>query len=294
MLRLQAVREYKRITVRSITGYVGAEVGGVDLTKLDEQSTGEIRQAFADHSVLVFPDQVLTVQDLEVFGASIGELLSNGSVNNSTGSEFVGQLVRDADHSPGERNVGDLWHSDFTHLEKPNYATALYAADIPDFGGDTMFAGLYAAYDALSPTLQQICEQLTVMHSASGLYAQKPLDDKVDERIRSEFSKEMPHPLVISHPITKRKSLFIAGPWAVRFAGMTKEESRPLLDYLLQHAQRPEFTLRCKWKYNQLILWDNLAALHFAVQDYAGMRRALYRFAVAGYQLQPANPAALL
>ncbi|MFT4234288.1 MAG: TauD/TfdA family dioxygenase [Microbacterium sp.] len=302
MQKIQTAGEYQHIVVKPVAGYVGAEVSGVDLTKLNDEVAEELRRAFGDHSALMFRDQTLTPDDLEKFGNIFGTHLIRD------GAPAVTPFVREADHVAGERAAGDLWHQDFTYYEQPTYAAALYSVDVPPYGGDTMFASNQAAFAALSPALQTICEQLTVMHSASGLYgadgqggkgAQKPLDyygdnAKIKDTLRAVLAQETPHPLVISHPVTKRKALLISGLMAVRFDGMTIDESQPLLQYLYQHVQRPEFTTRWRWEPNQLVIWDNLACLHFAVQDYSGMRRQMYRFELEGFPLEPANPAAII
>jgi taurine dioxygenase len=292
---MQQVRDYKRIAVKPISGVLGAEVEGPDLARLDEETFAEIAQAFADHSVLAFKGQTLTPADIEAFGSRFGQLSITSYVPPLPGTTYIQHFLREASAKWGERNFGDNWHADQTVRERPNIIAGLYSVESPAQGGDTMFTSLYAAYDTLSPKLQEVCEQLTLMHSARGLYGNdgkggrgvkkavdRPKFTLTDEQLSEHLATETPHPLIVAHPVTGRKILFISGPYAVRFDGMTEDESQPLIQYLYQHAQRPEFAMRWRWQPGQLVMWDNFACMHFGVQDYAGMRREMWRFEVEG------------
>lgn len=292
---MQQVGSYERITVKPVGGYLGAEIEGANLATLDDETFGEIRRAFADHSVIFFKNQDLTALQWESFGARFGELSITSYVPPLPGTTKVQHFVREAGHKWGDRNFGDNWHADQTIRERPNLIAGLYSVESPPMGGDTMFSSLYAAYETLSPALQNILEQIILMHSATGLYGsdgkggrgiKKPIDRPkftlTDEEVREHLSKETPHPLIVTHPVTGRKILYISGPYAVRFDGMTEDESQPLIQFLYQHAQRPEFATRWRWEKGQVAVWDNWACMHFGVQDYAGMRREMYRFEVEG------------
>jgi taurine dioxygenase len=302
-LTMQRVADYKRITVKPVSGALGAEVEGVDLGSLDAETFGEIQRAFADHLCLFFRDQQLDVASFGAFGERFGKLSITYYVDPVEGSEKVHRFLREADANWGDRNFGDNWHMDQTVRENPNAIFALYGVDIPPYGGDTMFTNLYLAYETLSPGMQALCETLTVMHSSSGLYGKdgrggmgvkKPMPvgkfNITEDQIRAQLAAETEHPLVVYHPVTKRKLLYITGPYCVRFKDMTEEESKPLIDFLYQHACRPEFTTRFRWSKGAVALMDNRCMLHFAVQDYAGFRREMLRLEVEGeVPIGPAN-----
>lgn len=300
---MQAAGEYKKITVRPISGALGAEVEGADLGNLDDFTFAEIKRAFADHICLFFRDQTLSVQQFGAFGSRFGQLSITYYVGPVEGSKFVHKIVREAEAKWGERNFGDNWHIDQSVREVPNSIFGLYSLQVPPYGGDTMFANLYMAYDALSPGMQELCDRLIMMHSSSGLYGKDgqggfgvkkamPVSafNISNEEMRAQLAKETPHPLVIVHPVTKKKALYITGPYCIRFKDMTEEESKPLIDFLYQHATRPEFTCRHRWTAHTVALMDNRCALHFAVQDYSGYRREMLRLEVEGeVPVGPAN-----
>jgi taurine dioxygenase len=302
---MQNIGKYDRITVKPIGGYIGAEISGVDLRSLDDETFAEIRRAFADHLVIFFKDQDLAASDLESFGSRFGQLSITSYVPPLAGTTYIQHFLREAEHKWGDRNFGDNWHADQTIRTKPNTISGLYSVESPPMGGDTMWASLEAAFETLSPRLQELCEQLVLIHCATGLYGadgsggrgvKKPIDRPkftlTDEQVREHLAKETAHPLIINHPVTGKKILFISGPYAVRFDGMTEDESQPLIQFLYQHAQRPEFAMRWRWEKGQVAVWDNWACLHFGVQDYAGMRREMYRFEVEGEV--PVGPASAL
>ena len=299
---MQQVGSYERIRVKPVGGYLGAEIEGVDLATVDDETFAEIRRAFADHSVIFFRNQDLTALEWESFGARFGELSITSYVPPLPGTTKVQHFVREAEHKWGDRNFGDNWHADQTIRERPNLIAGLYSVESPPMGGDTMFCSLYAAFETLSPRLQELCEGLTLVHCATGLYGpdgnggrgvkkaiDRPKFTLTDEQVREHLAAERLHPFIVFHPVTGKKILYISGPYAVRFDGMTEDESQPLIQFLYQHAQRPEFATRWRWEKGQVAVWDNWACMHFGVQDYAGMRREMYRFEVEG--VVPVGPA---
>lgn len=299
---MQQLGTRERLAIKPISGALGAEVEGVDLALLDEHTFADIQRAFAEHIVLFFRDQKLTEAQFEAFGARFGKLSITYYVDPVPGSKYVHRLVRPAEAQWGDRNFGDNWHVDQTVRERPNAIFALYAIECPPYGGDTMFTNLYRAYDGLSRGMQALCDTLTVMHSSRGLYGvdghggpgvkkAMPVDkfNITPEQMRAQLAVETEHPLVIRHPVTKRKLLYVTGPYCVRFKDMTEEESLPLITFLHQHAVRPEYTCRFRWSAGTVALMDNRCAQHFAVQDYAGFRREMLRLEVEGEK--PVGPA---
>jgi taurine dioxygenase len=182
-------------------------------------------------------------------------------------------------------NFGGIWHSDTVYLDRPPMATLLVAREVPPVGGDTMFASMYAAYEALSPALQELLAGLRAVHSSALADVSKTREDRIrDGGDASQGEREFvaEHPVVRTHPETGRKALYVNVAHTTRFVGMTEEESRPLLQYLFAHAVRPEFTCRFRWQVGSLALWDNRAAMHNPVNDYHGHTRRMHRITLAG------------
>jgi taurine dioxygenase len=196
-------------------------------------------------------------------------------------------------------NFGGVWHADGTFMESPPLGSTLYAIEVPPFGGDTMFTNLYLAYEALSPGMQALCDQLVLVHSAGAVYdpargAADPKRSLVGQKgmkfnVREDVKKEMNHPLVCVHPVTGRKLLWVPGVYGIRFKDMTEDETGPLLKYLQQHAVNPSFTCRMSYRKGSLTMWDNRCVQHFAINDYAGYRRVMHRVQVGG--APPVGPA---
>ncbi|HSV82870.1 MAG TPA: TauD/TfdA family dioxygenase [Ramlibacter sp.] len=287
--------DYTRIAVKPVAGALGAEIEGVNLAKLDDATFAEIKRAFLEHLVIFFRDQELTKHQLAGVAERFGPLTVIPYVKKLlTDHPFVTQLVREADVPSSERNIGDNWHSDQSPRERPSLGFALYCLDAPEYGGDTMFANLYKAYDALSDGMKAMCERLTVMHSLSGKFgadgyghaggfkAVPGADSKFDEETLKLFRQETEHPLVRVHPETGRKLLFVTGPYSIRFANMTVAESKPLLNYLNELVTRPEFTCRFRWRKGSLSIMDNRCTQHYAVNDYEGFRRHMLRVEMEG------------
>jgi len=177
-----------------------------------------------------------------------------------------------------------------TYLDEPALGSILYALEVPDYGGDTMFANQYMAYEALSPGMRHMLDGLVAIHSARGVYG-VDADNSYARRDglsamqikRSEAAhRETEHPVVRTHPETGRKGLYVNRNFTVRFKDMTVEESRPLLNFLYEHAVRPEFTCRFRWERGSIAFWDNRCVQHYALNDYHGQRRVMHRVTING------------
>ena len=181
-------------------------------------------------------------------------------------------------------NFGGIWHSDTAYLERPPMASMLLAREIPPFGGDTLFANMYLAFESLSSGMKSVLEGLKGVNSSEKADASKTREDRLSEpgkeKERTRFEAE--HPVVRTHPETGRKALYVNVGHTVRFAGWTEQESAPLLGYLFQHLTRPEFTCRFTWQPGSIALWDNRCAQHNPVNDYHGYRRVMHRITLAG------------
>lgn len=297
---------YQRITVRPVAGALGAEIEGIDLSRpVDDATFAEVLRAFHEYLVIFFRNQTLTPNSFGDFISRFGPLRNSPYSKPRADHPFVTDLVRRADVPKGLRNVGDRWHSDNAPQERPSLGFALYCVEAPPYGGDTMFANLYRAYDELSDDMKAMCERLVVMHSRSGVFGvdgrggpggKKPLvhagmEERyaVDEQKIRDLAIEMPHPLVRVHPGTGRKFLYITGDYAVRLQGMTVEESMPLINLLNQKVVRPENTCRFRWAKGSVAILDNRCTQHYAINDYAGFQRQMMRLEIQGER--PYGPA---
>jgi taurine dioxygenase len=278
------LQPYHAIRVAPLAGALGAEIGGVKLATLqDERAWREIGRAFLEHAVLVFRDQNLAPADLMAVGARFGEPCHYPFVTGMEGFPYIFEVIKEERETV---NFGGNWHSDTAYLAQPPLATLLYAVEAPAFGGDTLFAGTRAAYDALSEGMRRLVDGLTGINSAGlkhgggrhamhgGISAMKVHGTETADQYVSE------HPVARTHPETGRKALYLSRSHTVRFKDMTEEESRPLIDWLQAHQTRPEFTCRVRWEPGTLTLWDNRCTQHNAVNDYHGQRRHMRRLTV--------------
>jgi taurine dioxygenase len=274
--------DYAHITVAPISGALGVEVGGIDLAAgLSDAVVGEIRRALLDYQVIFFRDQDLTPAGQMAFAARFGDPMEYPFVKGLDGYPLVVPILKKEHETV---NFGGLWHTDTAYLERPPMGTILYALEIPPYGGDTLFASLTRAYDALSDGLKAMLAPLKAVNSAGKAAASKTREDRIAElgKGASEEATQAVHPVVRTHPETGRKALYVNYAHTVRFEGMTEEESAPLLDYLFAHQVRPEFTCRFRWRPGSLAFWDNRAVLHNPINDYYGHRRLLHRVTLAG------------
>ncbi len=276
------------IRVQPLTGVLGAEISGVDLCNpLTESTWKQILDAFYEHQVIYFPDQDLTPEQHIAFSRRFGRVDPVPLLKSIDGYPEV-QLIRREAHETG-RVIGENWHADSTFLETPPAAVVMHAVDVPTHGGDTGFLSMYAAWEALSPAMKKMLVELNVVHSAtrvfgSAYHAQKQRFSNTSAKQMDVEAgdREMTHPLVITHPGSGRKALYVNQVYCQRFDGMTEAESRPLLQFLYDHVSRFDFTCRVRWKKNQVLVWDNLCTMHRAVPDYAGQFRHLQRTTIGG------------
>jgi taurine dioxygenase len=270
------------LTIRRIAGALGAEITGIDLrAPIDATLMGEIRAAWLQHLVIFFRDQALSTAEFLTFAKRFGEVIEYPFVKGLADHPEVIPVVK-LEH---ERvNFGGLWHSDTTYLEVPPMASMLIAKEVPPAGGDTLFANMYAAYEALSPGMQALLQPLKGVNSSAKADASRTREDRLKTDARSTTREEFValHPVVRTHPETGRKALYVNVGHTVRFDAMTEEESAPILQYLFQHQVRPEFTCRFSWQPGSIALWDNRCTQHNPINDYHGYRRVMHRVTLAG------------
>jgi taurine dioxygenase len=271
-----------QLQINRIAGALGAEIHGADLAAdLDDGAVRAIRQALLDHLVIFFRDQELSPDRFLAFAKRFGTPSEYPLIK---GIEGYPEIIRVAKLEDETVNFGGIWHSDTSYLERPSMATMLVAREVPPFGGDTLFANMYLAYESLSDGMQRVLDGLKAVNSSAKADATRTREDRIKSdptpQSRNEFLSE--HPVVRTHPETGRRALYVNVAHTVRFAGMTEEESAPLLKYLFQHQTRPEFTCRFSWRVGSLAFWDNRAAQHNPVNDYHGFRRVMHRITLAG------------
>jgi taurine dioxygenase len=273
---------YRSIAVQRVSGALGAEISGVDLARpLSDEQRAEIRQAWLEHLVLFFRDQPLSPDQFMVFARGIGRPIEYPFVRGIEGYPEIIE-VKKLEH---ERvNFGGIWHSDTTYLEHPPMASMLLAREVPPFGGDTLFANMYLAYESLSAGLRASLDALKGISTSSKADVSKTREDRIrsDGKTEAKQAYQAVHPVVRTHPETGRKSLFVNVAHTDRFEGWTTAESEPLLRMLHAHQVLPEFTCRFVWQPGSIALWDNRCAMHNPVNDYHGHRRVMHRITLEG------------
>jgi len=271
-----------KLEVRRIAGALGAEIRGVDLARgLDASVAEVIRQALLEHLVVFFRGQDLTPGQFMAAAEHFGEPMEYPFVK---GMEGFPKVIEVAKKETETVNFGGVWHSDTTYLEQPPMGTLLLARETPPYGGDTIFANQYLAYESLSDGMKRMLSGLTGISSSSKADASKTREDRIKDSPNQEKTRlyEAEHPVVRTHPETGRKSLYCSVAHTLRFKDMTADESAPILKFLNDHQTKPEFTCRFSWEPGSLAFWDNRAAMHNAVNDYHGFRRVMHRITLAG------------
>lgn len=272
----------RTLEIRPISGALGAEIAGVDLSEdLDDDIIAAVRRAWLDHLVIFFRGQTLDPAQFLGFARRFGEVVEYPFLTGIEGFPEITPVVK-LEH---ERvNFGGLWHTDTTYLERPPIGTMLIAREVPPVSGDTLFANMYLAYETLSPGMRRLLDGLVAVNSSAKADVTKTREDGIRDAARSDARTEYiaEHPVVRTHPETGRKALYVNGGHTIRFRDMTEAESAPLLGFLFAHQQRPEFTCRFRWDVGSIAFWDNRCAQHNPINDYHGYRRIMHRVTLVG------------
>ena len=264
---------YETIEVRPMTRCIGAEIFGIDLsTRLSAQTVDELRRALTQHQVIFFRDQALSHKDHIRFGRRFGNLAIHSGV---AGLPDYPEIV--AIHADGSSKyvAGETWHSDLSCDAKPPMGSILYLHTVPEDGGDTVFASMYAAYDALSRPMQEFLEPLTATHDGEHVY--RPLVNDPAKRFPCNQ-----HPVVRVHPVSGRKCLYVNSSYTTKIDQLPKSESDAVLNFLYVHCMNPNFQARFRWRAGSIAFWDNRCTQHQAIWDYFPEVRSGYRVTVGG------------
>lgn len=276
--------QQKNISVTPIAGALGAEIEGVDLsTDLNAETFTAIHQAFLDHQVIFFRDQNLTPEAHKKFALRFGSLTIHPYVKGMDAHPEVMEIIKEPQD---KMNFGGGWHSDTSFMEKPALGSILHALDIPPYGGDTLFASQYLAYETLSEGMRDLLDTMSAFHTAKAEYGRQGNSSQKRSSMEIEKSGDnapgFEHPVVRTHPETGRKALYINSAFTEKFKNMSRKDSLPLLNHLFTQATREEITCRFRWTKGAVAFWDNRCVQHFALNDYHGHRRHMRRVTING------------
>ncbi len=273
---------------QKMSPHLGLDVSAIQLAELDQAGIGALKAALAEHGVLHIRDQELTPEQHIGFAKAWGGIDVNPFFPSNTQWPEIAE-VRKAETQT--TNIGGGWHTDHSFDAVPAMGSILVARDLPPVGGDTVFASMGAAYDALSDGLKQSLRGLRAVHSSDhvyspdGYYAQT---DMADDLKGQDVRTRAVHPVIIKHPVTGRPLLYVNYSFTLHFEGWTVEESQPLLQYLYEVGRREDFHCRIQWQPGSVAIWDNRSTWHLAMNDYHGHRRVMHRITMSGEALQGA------
>lgn len=269
-------------TVQRVGRFLGARITDIDLSKpLAPETVEALKQAHAEHEVLVFPNQKISAEDLKRFGRYFGELTVHPfSTNAENSPELIVYDNKEGNPPPPT----DVWHTDETFRECPPMGTMLCSKIVPEIGGDTCFTSMTAAYDSLSDKMQQFISGLEAVHDFTPFKALFADTDEGWRRLKryEEQYRPVTHPVVRVHPITGRKAIFVNPQFTLYIKGMEEGESRMLLDRLYRVTSMLEIQYRHRWEPDMLVFWDNRSTQHAAVHDYYPQRRMMERVTISG------------
>lgn len=274
--RLDAL-EFGKLRVRRLSPCIGAEIDGIDLTApLDDETFAELGRAFVEYKVIFFRDQPITIENQLEFARRFGELEEHPFLPAKDGHGEVIRFAKDED-TPGFENN---WHSDVTWRALPPLGTVLHAIEVPAVGGDTLFADMEAAYEGLPEATKERLDGVQAVHDFSQTFGAAMPPEKLAEQ-----QKKFPavtHPVVRTHPVSGRRSLFVNSIFTSHLEGMSSEESGELLGLLCAQAVVPEYQCRFQWRADSIAFWDNRSAQHYASSDYWPARRVMERATIVG------------
>ena len=271
------------LTITPLSPALGAQISGIDLTReISREQRDAVEQALLQHQVLFFREQPLTPQQQANFAARFGDLHIHPVYPNVPDTPQV--LVLDTAVTDVRDNA--IWHTDVTFLPTPALGAVLSAKQLPAYGGDTLWASGIAAYEALSAPLRQLLDGLTATHDFTKSFPLERFGNTPEDLARWEAARRsnppLSHPVIRTHPVSGRKSLFVSDGFTTRINELGEAESEAILKFLFAHATRPEFTIRWRWQQDDVAFWDNRVTQHYAVDDYRPQRRVMHRATILG------------
>ena len=279
------MRKYTQINVTPLSSAIGAEIGNVDISKdLSSTVITEIRSALLEHLVIFFRDQDLSNPERhKMFTNYFGDLFIHPNFNLGQNNPEMVYLTRE----PGDTAAaGEKWHADTTMMKNPPMGAILFALEVPDWGGDTLFANQYMAFENLSPGMKKLLMNLKAVHNDSRVAGPAvSLNSKRATKVREDDDwtlTENSHPVIRMHPETHKKCLFVNSIYVHHFEGMSVEESQDLLEFLYTESTRPEYSCRFRWKNNSVAFWDNRCVQHLAIHDNNTATRRMQRTQIIG------------
>lgn len=277
---------FETISVRPIAGAIGAEIHDVDLSQdLSDQTISEIIRAQQEHLVVFFRDQNITPTHHLAFAKRFGEILEYPMLKGLDEHPQIAPVIKLAHETS---NFGGIWHSDTAYMAMPPKATMLVSRELPPYGGDTMFANMYMAYEALSDGMKAMLGNLKAINTSAKADAAGTREDrmKTGAKVGPDDVLSATHPVIRTHSETGKKLLYVNVGHTSHFEGMTEAESAPLLAYLFALQTKPEFTCRFIWRPGSIAFWDNQACHHNPINDYNGFKRVMHRITLAGKRPQ--------
>lgn len=270
--------------IRPLTGGLGAEIFGADVR--DGAQFTEIHEAFAKYSVIVLRGQNIAPEDHLDFARRFGPINVNRFFKPVDGHPEIATVLKEKDQKEA---VGEGWHTDHSYDQAPAMGSILHAIEMPPYGGDTLFVSMGAAYEALSATMRGFLDGLTAVHSSRHVFGVTTLESEAAKSGRlsnaEAATQEARHPVVITHPLSGRRGLFVNPVFTTHIESLTADESAAVLNMLYEHCRQPEFQARVRWQAGDITMWDNRATWHKAINDYHGFRRLMHRITVEGVAL---------
>lgn len=276
--------------ITSLDG-AGAEITGVDIRQLSEAEFDAIRQTYADHGVIFFRDQSLTEDDHIAFARRFGPININRFFLAHERYPEIALVLKEKEQ---KTNIGGGWHTDHSYDAEPAMGSVLVARQLPDAGGDTWFASMYTAYETLDDATKQEIASLRAVHSAKHIFgsqtdnfykANEDTGGRIGNTAAADVLEDVTHPVVITHPLSGRKALYVNPAFTTRIEGYDAEASSALLMRLYAHAMKPDHAHRFKWREGSVAFWDNRSTWHWAMNDYHGERRLMHRITIEGCAL---------
>ena len=277
------------LDIQPMTGRIGAEISGADLRgPIPDDLAEALRHALHRHLVIVFRRQHLDLAQQKALTQVFGPLMHSRYISSGIeGEPDVIKVLKEADETGGV--FGGDWHTDLSFLDQPPAGSVLNAVEVPPYGGDTVWASHVDAWETLPDPIRELIDRRKAIHVGKphGVKWAPPMKERTGGSIKMvrgdpEADEERAHPAVLTDPTTGRRSLFLNPLYVIRIDGMTESESRPILDQIQRHTVRPEFCVRLRWGAGDVAVWDNFATQHYAVNDYHGFRRLMYRTTFAG------------